>query len=61
MYGDLLPWAGMTRTADHGPNGKVWVPCREVRVELRKLADDIRVRVDAMAARAGCWMRTSFG
>jgi len=50
MYGDLLSWAGKTRTAELGPSGKVWVPWHNVRTELRKYADDVRAWVDAVPA-----------
>src|SRR5579864_8133467 len=45
MYGEFLPWAGQPRTDARGPSGVEWVKPPDVRIELRKLADDLRVWV----------------
>ncbi len=41
MFGDFLPWAGVTRLDDRGPGGKVPVSWSEVRVALRSFAGDL--------------------
>lgn len=47
MFAPLLDWAGRTRTEDVGPGGKVSVPFTKVREELRKLAGDFGVWLEA--------------
>ncbi|MGA7121067.1 MAG: Fic family protein, partial [Polyangiaceae bacterium] len=47
MYHGLVDWAGQPRTDARGP-GVEWVKAHEVRIELRKLADDVRAWVDAL-------------
>lgn len=41
MFHSLFPWAGTPRDTERGPGGCVNVPPREVRIELRKLSDDL--------------------
>lgn len=45
MFGEVFDWAGRPRTDARGPGGIERVPAHEVRVELRKLADDLRAWV----------------
>lgn len=46
MFEEVFDWAGMTRTEDRGPGGRVPVSWPNVRVELRNLVDDLRTWVD---------------
>lgn len=45
MFSLVFDWAGRTRTDARGPGGIVHVPAHEVRIELRKLADDLQAWV----------------
>jgi hypothetical protein len=49
MFAAVFDWAGSTRAEARGPGGVVHVPAHEVRIELRKLADDLHAWV------AGTW------
>jgi hypothetical protein len=53
MFSHVLPWAGELRKDDRGPGGKVPVAWWDVPVELRKLGDDLRAQVDALAPDPG--------
>ena len=47
MFDTLFDWAGRTRVDTRGPGAIVHVPTHEIRIELRKLADDLHAWVVA--------------
>ena len=47
MFATVFDWAGSPRTEARGPGGVVHVPAHEIRIELRKLADDLHTWVEA--------------
>jgi fido (protein-threonine AMPylation protein) len=47
MFETVFDWAGRTRVDARGPGGVVHVATHEIRIELRKLADDLHAWVAA--------------
>lgn len=59
MFDPLYDWAGKPRTEDRGPGGIVHVPWQEVRVELQKLAGDLKTRVSEAVWTGGTLAKTA--